>query len=82
MWGVLFSRWYRDRPSDHPAVNAGELSLLVDTKGHAEAPVSWSKLVRARSVWALGIQWFCHYYGFYFYINWLPLYLYRSRGSI
>ncbi|MDE3198306.1 MAG: MFS transporter, partial [Acidobacteriota bacterium] len=40
----------------------------------------WRKLIASRSVWALGIQWFCHYYGFYFYITWLPLYLYRVRG--
>jgi ACS family hexuronate transporter-like MFS transporter len=31
-------------------------------------------------VWALGLQWFCHYYGFYFYITWLPIYLYQVRG--
>ena len=31
-------------------------------------------------MWALGIQWFCHYYGFYFYITWLPIYLYQVRG--
>jgi len=80
VWGVLFSRWYRDRPRGHPAVNDAELALLPATRGPAEAPVSWAKLVRARSIWALGIQWFCHYYGFYFYITWLPLYLYRSRG--
>jgi hypothetical protein len=27
----------------------------------------------------LGVQWFCHYYGFYFYITWLPIYLYQVR---
>jgi MFS family permease len=26
------------------------------------------------------VQWFCHYYGFYFYITWLPIYLYQARG--
>lgn len=40
----------------------------------------WKALAGSRSVWALGIQWFCHYYGFYFYITWLPIYLYRARG--
>ena len=30
-------------------------------------------------VWALGAQWFSHYYGFYFYITWLPIYLYQAR---
>ena len=42
--------------------------------------VSWGKLLRSRSVWALGLQWFCHYDGFYFYITWLPMYLYQVRG--
>jgi sugar phosphate permease len=26
------------------------------------------------------VQWFCHYYGFYFYITWLPTYLLEARG--
>jgi hypothetical protein len=63
-------------------VNAAELELLpaasaLHSSGHR---VSWKKLCRSRSVWALGGQWFGHYYGFYFYITWLPLYLYQSRG--
>ena len=64
VWAILFSRWYRDQPGEKAS----------------EAPVCWKKLVRARSAWALGIQWFCHYYGFYFYITWLPIYLYQARG--
>jgi ACS family D-galactonate transporter-like MFS transporter len=31
-------------------------------------------------VWGLVVQWFCHFYAFYFYITWLPLYLYQARG--
>lgn len=67
VWAALFWWWYRDGPRE-PARAAD-----VHT-------VSWSNLARSRSVWALGIQWFCHYYGFYFYITWLPLYLYQARG--
>ena len=26
------------------------------------------------------MQWFCHFYGFYFYITWLPTYLQEARG--
>lgn len=68
VWGVLFYRWYRDRPSGRTSVNAP----------HGGAAF-WKKLLASRSVWALGIQWFCHYYGFYFYITWLPIYLYQAR---
>lgn len=80
--GIAFFRWYRDDPRTHPSVNAAELALLPARpreSSHATG-APWGKIVRSRSVWALGVQWFSHYYGFYFYITWLPLYLYRSRG--
>jgi MFS family permease len=79
--GWIFVGWYRDNPREHPAVNAAELALLPVPSGqkhHADSAV-WKAIVRSRSVWALGIQWFSHYYGFYFYITWLPIYLYRAR---
>jgi putative FmdB family regulatory protein len=46
----------------------------------ARPSAPWTAILGSRRVWALGIQWFCHYYGFYFYITWLPLYLYQARG--
>jgi MFS family permease len=66
VWAVAFRWWYRDEP-------------LHSAKAAAGDAVSWKKLAGSRSVWALGVQWFCHYYGFYFYITWLPLYLYQVR---
>lgn len=79
--GIVFFRWYRDEPRDHPSVNDAERRLIPaagPVRVHG-AEVSWTKLVRSRSVWALGLQWFSHYYGFYFYITWLPLYLSQVR---
>jgi ACS family glucarate transporter-like MFS transporter len=80
---LVFVRWYRDDPRTHPSVNAAELALLpiprVKPASHGSA-ATWKAIVGSRSVWALGMQWFAHYYGFYFYITWLPLYLYRVRG--
>jgi MFS transporter, ACS family, glucarate transporter len=69
LWGAAFWHWYRDAP----AGSAGPARM-------EENGVSWRKLLASRSAWALGAQWFCHYYGFYFYITWLPLYLYQARG--
>jgi len=28
VWAWFFFRWFRDRPADHPAVNAAELALM------------------------------------------------------
>ncbi|MDQ1472569.1 MAG: hypothetical protein QOJ99_4049 [Bryobacterales bacterium] len=82
LWGVLFHRWYRDNPREHPSVNGEEGRLLEKASllasDHSAMP--WKALIGSRSVWALGVQWFCHYYGFYFYITWLPIYLYQVRG--
>jgi ACS family glucarate transporter-like MFS transporter len=82
VWGVLFHAWYRDRPAEHPAVNAAEIDLIpAQSFQRAEFDVQfWKRLAGSRTAWALGVQWFCHYYGFYFYITWLPIYLFQARG--
>jgi ACS family glucarate transporter-like MFS transporter len=40
----------------------------------------WKAFLRSGSAWALCVQWFCHFYGFYFYVTWLPTYLLEARG--
>jgi MFS family permease len=65
---LIFVRSYKDGPRP-----AGRNS------SHGTS-ATWTAILQSRSVWALGLQWFAHYYGFYFYITWLPLYLYRVRG--
>lgn len=82
IWGVLFQRWYRDEPSAHPGVNAAERSIIPapESAGSHFHATFWKSLAGSKTAWALGIQWFCHFYGFYFYITWLPMYLYQARG--
>ncbi len=83
VWAVLFWRWYRDNPRDHPSVNAAEMAMLrgaEDTaSGHGDVP--WKRFFRSRTVWLLWIQYFCMAYGWYFYITWLPTYLQEARGQ-
>ncbi|MFL6759164.1 MFS transporter [Sphingomonas sp.] len=38
------------------------------------------RLLRNRTVWAMGIGHFCNTYGFYFLLAWLPLFLVKVRG--
>ncbi|MEO7652327.1 MAG: MFS transporter [Bryobacteraceae bacterium] len=82
VWAVCFYTWFRDKPAEHAAVNAGELALLAGGSSHAEdfRTVPWKRYFASISAWALCLQWFCHYFGFYFYITWLPTYLQQSRG--
>lgn len=82
VWAALFFRWFRDRPSEHPGVNAAELALLKENEAnvssHGNPP--WKKLMRHPSIWLLGMQYFCLSYGWYFYVTWLPTYLRDVRG--
>jgi ACS family glucarate transporter-like MFS transporter len=81
VWCFFFNRWFRDRPQDHPSVNAAEKELLKDVgglgAGHGDVP--WAKLVRSRSLWLLWAQYFFVSYPWYFYVTWLPTYLQEHR---
>jgi MFS transporter, ACS family, glucarate transporter len=83
IWAVLFYRWYRDDPSQHPQVNRAELALLppAHETAIAHTGVPWSLIFTTPSVWLLSIQYMCLAYGWWFYINWLPTYLREARGT-
>jgi ACS family glucarate transporter-like MFS transporter len=81
---VAFFAIYRDSPELHPGVNAAELALIrsgqmVFAKRAADS-IPWQEFLKSPAAWALCVQWFCHYYGFYFYLTWLPIYLQQARG--
>jgi MFS transporter, ACS family, glucarate transporter len=83
VWAILFYYWYRDSPSEHPAVNKAELALLPPESetAIAHAGVPWGVIFSNRHVWLLSIQYMCLAYGWWFYINWLPTYLREARGT-
>jgi Sugar phosphate permease len=69
VWAVLFFRWYRDHPRDHPGVNLAEREIIESDStpqpGHTHS-TPWRAFLGSGSAWALCVQWFCHYYGFLF----------------
>lgn len=76
VWTAWFYRWYRDRPSEHPAVNAAELALMPPTPPPVKAAATpWGAMLRNRSVQLLCLQYFCLSFGWYFFITWFPTYL-------
>jgi MFS family permease len=81
IWAVLFYRWFRDNPMEHPALNEGERELLRgsarNVSTHRDVP--WMTVLTSGRVWMLCWQYFALSYGWYFYITWLPTYLRDGR---
>lgn len=86
IWCVMFWRWYRDDPANHPAVNASELSYIRLGAGALPSPKSpnaklpWTCMFRSGTMWALFGMYFCSAYGFFFFVTWLPTYLVEEHG--
>jgi MFS family permease len=84
IWSAVFLAWFRDNPAEHRAVNAEEREMLEASHRlttHEEVGRSWLSLLLTRQVAALGLQYFCFSYVWYFYITWLPTYLREGRGQ-
>ena len=55
LWCVAFYLWFRNKPSEHPAVNAAEQELVDVGRVHyhGKVRVPWGKLIRSRNLWAI-----------------------------
>ncbi len=77
--------WYvRDSPADHAAVNPRELALIdagrPSARGPSQEPGIWKVVLKDRNMRLLTASYFCSNYVFYFFFNWLFIYLVDSRG--
>lgn len=82
VWAWAWLKWFRDRPEDHPGVNAAELAYIGSSTGEGSGsdaegslPLTARSLLMNRNVWLLSFVAFANSYGFYFVITWLPTYL-------
>jgi sugar phosphate permease len=82
VWALLWYRWFRSEPADHPEVNAAELALILEGReeqaGHGNVP--WLNILKDPNVLLLCVMYFIQSYAFYFYLTWMPTYLERIRG--
>lgn len=76
--------WYaRDTPAEHPHVKQDELALIDAGRSTincgAVEPGAWKAVLRNRNVLLLTLSYFCSNYVFYFFFNWLFIYLVDNR---
>jgi len=84
VWTIWWLRAYR-APAEHPRLSDAERREIADTlaapAAAAGAPAaSWASLLRIQEVWGLVGAKFLTDAAWFFYISWLPKYLYDARG--
>ena len=83
VWCLVWYKWFRDTPEEHPSVNDAEAEYIragaarAEGRGHG---VPWRVFLKSRNIFFLCAMYVCYGYGLYFYITWLPTYLIQARG--
>jgi ACS family glucarate transporter-like MFS transporter len=77
--------WYvRDTPAQHPHVGHAELALIERDRPaifmEPTPPGVWKRLLSDPQIVLLSASYFCSNYVFYFFFNWLFIYLVEHRG--
>jgi MFS family permease len=84
VWAAAWHAWFRNDPSEHHAVNAAELELIVHERPpdspHSAGWAYWGQLLRSPSVVALCIMYASNSSMSFFCITWLPTYLQERHG--
>jgi ACS family hexuronate transporter-like MFS transporter len=83
--GLLWTVWWRRDyfpPEQHPQLAEAERQELqsVISPGKVEAGLRWFDLLRFRQTWGIVTAKFLSDAAWYFYLFWLPKYLYDARG--
>ncbi|MGD1892204.1 MAG: MFS transporter [Cyclobacteriaceae bacterium] len=74
LWAVIWYAWFRDDPSEHPAVSEEEREFIAEHTGSKNvetAPISFNKLFKSKGMWLLMGQYFCSNFTFFFCLTWL-----------
>jgi len=76
---LLWWLWIYHEPQQHPRITEQELTLVpeVDTEQHLR---KWYTYFQHREVWALALARFISDGAFYFFVFWLPNYLFDVKG--
>ena len=74
IWVILWARFFRDEPKDHPSITPEELHELPVRlpTSKVKPKVPWGRLIGR--IWPVTLTYFCYGWGLWLYLNWIPLF--------
>jgi sugar phosphate permease len=85
-WAICFYGWYRNRPSEHRAVNGAERTLIAGGTApesrdrQSRSPAPWLRLATSVRMWLICAQQFFRAAAQVFFGTWFGTFLYESPG--
>jgi len=82
VWALLWYRFYRNTPAEHPQANEGERRRIADALGlgRERRKVPWGQILSNPQMWLLSAMYFCYGYDIGVFLSWFPKYLNAARG--
>lgn len=80
VWCIAWYVWYRDDPSEKPAVTEAEIKEIGNPPRSAHESLPWSIALRSPNMWWIMLMYHFYCWGSYFYLSWLGNYLAKGRG--
>jgi len=83
---IRFYLWYRERPEEHPSVNAAELAIIREERNGPSAHAddtdirAWWTPFLSFALVLVCLQQFCRAAAYIFYATWWPTFLREARG--
>jgi ACS family hexuronate transporter-like MFS transporter len=79
VWLVVWLAYFR-QPQEHASVNREELAYILSDQEEEGAPkIGWSQALKYKQTWGFGLAKFLTDPVWWFYLYWLPPYLYDVR---
>jgi sugar phosphate permease len=80
-WAIAWYIWFRDHPSEKPAVTAAEIEEIgTGTAPSAHHGLPWGRALRSPNLWWIMLMYHTYCWGSFFYLSWLHTFLANGRG--
>jgi ACS family hexuronate transporter-like MFS transporter len=79
IWLIVWLLMYRS-PEDHPRVSRAELNYIRGDAPEQKTKIPWVELIPHRQTWAFAIGKFMTDPIWWFYLFWIPDFLYKTHG--
>ncbi|KAG6557162.1 hypothetical protein Mapa_001089 [Marchantia paleacea] len=82
IWFTLWQRLAFSSPADHPTISEEESKLILKSNKPRDplAKIPWGLILSKAPVWALIICHFCHNWGTFILLTWMPTYYNQVLG--